>query len=558
MSTRRSIRPLASGWGDNHDPGAVRREAAGPVYGGPRIAFARRHPFIALTAAVLLMFVFGTAQGASVTVFSENLKGWTAAAGAPVITEDFNDLTLVPGLSITFGTSLPGSISGGLYHDRAETGSTNPVFTFTPAIKAFGANWNLFVPTGPGTRLKLHLTFADSTEMDVTTEIPNTFTGQFFGVVSDTAIVSIRFDEGANQEASVETFDMDDARFVRFDSSVITTVAGTGVATGAELDAGPPPVLAPLGDGGAATAATLNFPFGVAVNGAGNVFVADRNNHRVRMINTTSGIISTVAGTGEAGYNGDGITATTAQLNSPTGVAVSNGNLFIADSGNHIIRMLVLSSGIISTVAGIPQKNGLAFNGGLATQATLFGPRGVATDGAGSIYIADTINQQIRKVVNPGTMGAIITAVAGVAGETGNDDGLVATARLNSPLGVAVNSSGSVVVIADEGNDLVRVVTGGVVDTVEAGTLNSPSGVALAADGTLYIADTDNHRIQRVSGESVTTVAGTGTPGDSGDNGPATAAQLNHPVGVAVDSSGEILYIADLINNKIRKVDFTP
>jgi sugar lactone lactonase YvrE len=481
---------------------------------------------MALAAAVLLVFVSGTAQGANVTVFSDNLAGWTAAAGAPVIIEDFEDATLAGGLVITFGTSLPGIISGGLYHDRADSGAEiNPKFTFTPAIKAFGANWNLFVPTGPGTRLKLHLTFADATEMDVATEIPNTFEGQFFGIVSDTAIVSIRFDEGGG-DASVETFDMDNARFVPFDSSVITTVAEN-----------------------------LNFPFGVA---DGSIYIADRNNHKVWKIGTGPTDLILVAGTGEAGYNGDGILATTAQLNSPTGVAVANGNLFIADSGNHIVRKVVLSSGMITTVAGIPQKNGPAVNGGSATQATLFGPRGVATDAAGNIYIADTMNQQIRKVVATGVDAGKILAVAGVAGETGSNDGPVASARLNSPLGVAVDSSGSVVVIADEGNDLVRVVDEGGVATVEAGTLDSPSGVAMGSDGTLYIADTDNHRIRRVSGESVTTVAGNGTPGFSGDGGPATSAQLNTPVGVAINSSGRFLYIADLINNRIRKVDFTP
>jgi sugar lactone lactonase YvrE len=300
-------------------------------------------------------------------------------------------------------------------------------------------------------------------------------------------------------------------------------------------------------------ASGLNFPFGVAVDN-GNVYIADRNNHKVWKLGEG---LTLVAGTGEAGYNGDGISATTAQLNSPTGVAVSNGNLLIADSGSHIIRKVVLSSGIITTVAGIPQKNGLAENGGLATAATLFGPRGVATDAAGNIYIADTMNQQIRKV-NAST--GLISAVAGVAGETGSNDGSVATARLNSPLGVAVNAAGTLVYIADEGNDLIRVVNADGVGTVDANDevdpLDSPSGVAVAGNGNLYIADTDNHRIRLVTPEGTTTVAGTGAPGFSGDNGPATAAQLNTPVAVAVDSTGEFLYIADLINNKIRIVDF--
>lgn len=324
----------------------------------------------------------------------------------------------------------------------------------------------------------------------------------------------------------------------------------------------------------------LNFPFGVAVDN-GNVYIADRNSHKVWKL--SGGVLTAVAGTGAPGYNGDGISATAAQLNSPTGVARdASRNLYIADSDNHIIRK-VAPDGIISTVAGTPQMLGLAVNGGLATDPscgaspappcpTLYGPRGVAVDAAipANIYIADTMNYQIRKVA-----AGIITAVAGVAGQTGSNDGPATGAKLNSPLGVAVNASGSVVYVADEGNHKVRKVdvTLGEVTTVAgtgisgfsgdnglatAANLDSPSGVALDAAGNLYIADTDNHQIRRVSSAGViTTVAGTGVPGSLGDGGPATAAQLSSPVAVAVDGAGD-LYIADLQNQRIRKVDFTP
>jgi DNA-binding beta-propeller fold protein YncE len=301
-------------------------------------------------------------------------------------------------------------------------------------------------------------------------------------------------------------------------------------------------------------ASGLNFPFGVAVDATGNVYVADRNNNKVRKFDSSGVEQASVAGTGEAGYNGDGIAATTAQLDSPRGVAWSNGNLFIADSGSHIVRKVILSSGIISTVAGIPQKPGVAVNGGSATLATLFVPTGVATDGAGNLYIADSMNQQIRKV---NAADGMIVAVAGVAGVTGNNNGPVSTATLNSPLGVAVNSAGTLVYIADEGNNRIVGVNSDGVFTVVTG-LDSPAGVVVAANGTLYIADTDNQRILSVFGESTPTVAGNGSAGFSGDGGPATAAQLNMPVGVAVDSTGRFLYIADLINNRIRKVDFGP
>lgn len=334
----------------------------------------------------------------------------------------------------------------------------------------------------------------------------------------------------------------------------------------------------------------LNFPFGVAVRtftpaGATlqtDVYIADRNNHVVWKV--TGGVRERVAGIlgpgdslpGEAGYNGDGILATAAQLNSPTGVALANGNLYIADSGNHALRKVNVSAGstaTISTVAGTPPTLGLAVNGGPATSATLFHARSVAVDGDDNIYIADWMNQQVRMV---DVATGIITAVAGVAGETGNNDGPVAEARLNSPLGVAVNASGSVVYVADEGNHKVRKVdvSAGEVTTVAgtgisgfsgdnglatAANLDSPSGVALDAAGNLYIADTDNHRIRRVSSAGViTTVAGTGAAGFSGDGGPATAAQLDSPVAVAVDGVTGDLYIADLQNQRIRKVDFTP
>jgi hypothetical protein len=273
----------------------------------------------------------------------------------------------------------------------------------------------------------------------------------------------------------------------------------------------------------------FNFPFGVAVdNNNGDVYIADRNNHVVKKLSGGGGSptvvagcaidssvsppvcgASTPAGTGDAGYNGDGIAATAAQLNSPTGVAVdASGNLFIADSQNHIIRKV--AGGTITTVAGTPETFGAAVNGGTATSATLFGPRGVAVDADGNIYIADNMNQQIRKVIATGVDAGKIMAVAGVAGVAGfnGDDQDPTIAQLNSPLGVAVD-----------------------------------------ADGNIYIADTNKHRVVRVFGEAVDVVAGTGTAGSG-------AGDLNTPVGVAVKADGSVLYIADLINNRIEEVDF--
>jgi DNA-binding beta-propeller fold protein YncE len=285
------------------------------------------------------------------------------------------------------------------------------------------------------------------------------------------------------------------------------------------------------GDGSPATTKQLAFPFGVAVDAAGTVCVADRNNHRVRCI--SGGTMTTVAGTGVAGYNGENIPASTARLNSPTGVAFdSAGNLFIADAGNHIVRKVTapLSTGAVSTVAGIPQKLGPAVNGGLATAATLFDPRAVAVSASGDIYIADRMNQQIRRV-NAAT--GIIGAVAGVAGQTGSsgDGGLATAARLNSPQGIALDAFGSVY-IADEGNNKIRQVF-------------NPS-----CDGPC-------------PGPLIRTLAGTGDACEPdpeaygptcGDGGKAIEAQLNAPTGVAVDASSGDVYIADVNTGRIRRV----
>ena len=224
------------------------------------------------------------------------------------------------------------------------------------------------------------------------------------------------------------------------------------------------------GDGAAATSAQLNSPWDVAVDGSGNLYIADRNNNRIRKVDS-SGNISTVAGTGTAGFSGDGAAATAAQLQNPQGVALDgSGNLYIADRGNQRIRK-VDSAGVISTVAG----NGMAgFGGdsGAATAAQLWDPSRVALDGAGNLYIVDRVNDRIRKVDSAG----VISTVAG-------------REQLSTPWGVASDGAGN-----------------------------------------LYIADTGNHRIHKVDSAGViSTVAGSGTAGFSGDGGAATAAQLNFP-----------------------------
>ncbi len=331
-------------------------------------------------------------------------------------------------------------------------------------------------------------------------------------------------------------------------SDTITTIAGTGTAGSS-------------GDGGQATSAQLNRPRGVAVDAQGNVYVADESSHRVRKV--SGGTISTVAGTGTAGYSGDGGQATSAQLNGPVGVAVDGqGNLYIADRDNARIRKV--SGGTISTVAGTGTA-GYSGDGGQATSAQLSNPYGIAVDTQGNLYIADLSNNRVRKVTAAGVISTV--AGTGTAGYSG-DGGQATSAQLKNPIAVAVDTQGNLY-IADYGNYRVRKVTAaGVISTV-AGTgtagysgdggqatsaqLNSPAGVAVDAGGTLYMADWANNRIRAVSGGIITTIAGS-TAGFAGDGGPAGSAQVNSPFDLAVDSRGS-LYVSDALNHRLREIE---
>ena len=210
------------------------------------------------------------------------------------------------------------------------------------------------------------------------------------------------------------------------------------------------------GDGGAATRAQLNFPGGVAVDGSGNIYIADTNNYRIRKVSAATGIITTVAGNGVEGFSGDGGAATLAQLNYTEGVAVDGaGNVYLADTDNDRVRKVSAATGIITTVAG-NGEHGFSGDGGAATRAQLNNPYGVTIDGSGNLFIADGFNYRIRKV---SAATGIITTVAGNGDFNFSGDGGVATsAGIFSPHGVAVDGSGKVY-IADRGNSRIRQLT---------------------------------------------------------------------------------------------------
>ncbi len=337
-------------------------------------------------------------------------------------------------------------------------------------------------------------------------------------------------------------------------TNIITTVAGNGS-------------LGFSGDGGSATNAQLNSPGSIVVDQFGNIFIADTSNRRVRKVDT-NGIITTIAGTGSSGFTGDGGTATNATLNLPQGVAVDGfGNLFIADLNNSRIRK-VDTNGIISTIIG---TNGIGFSGdgGPAYLAKMSGPRSVTLDSFGNIFIADTFNKRIRKIDTNGIINTVTgTNTLGFSG----DGGPANTASLQSPYGVSLDGFGNIF-IADTGNNRIhKVDTNGIISTF-AGTntfgstgdggsaitakLNQPSRAISDAFGNLLIADTLNNRIRKVDTNGIISLfAGTNSSltGYSGDGGAATNAKLNHPYDLTLDPNGNLVF-ADSNNHCIRKVN---
>jgi sugar lactone lactonase YvrE len=337
---------------------------------------------------------------------------------------------------------------------------------------------------------------------------------------------------------------------------VVTTMAGGGTG---------------IGEGGPATAAGLSGPAGVFVDSLGVLYVADTGNHRIRKIDPSRTIITT-AGTGSAGLSGDGGSATAASLDGPRGLyATGDGSLYFADSGNHRIRK-VDPSGVITTVAGKTGR-GFAGDGGLASEAALDTPSGLIVGPSGNLYVADAGNNRIRKVSETGEISSMVGAgpVGSYTDAFFGDGGPAAAAGLDSPSGIFVGASGYVLV-CDTDNDRVRRIdplTGTIATVVGDGTgayggdgipatetsINGPRGAFVDGLGNLYIADTANHRVRRVdASDKITTEVGTGTDGYLGDGRAAEAARLNLPTSVFVDRAGN-LYVSDYNNNRIRKVD---
>ena len=342
--------------------------------------------------------------------------------------------------------------------------------------------------------------------------------------------------------------------------AVLVTYAGTG-ANGSS------------GDGGQAAAARISRPYQIAVDGAGNVYFTDTDNHTVRKV-LPNGVITRIAGTaGSAGFSGDGELAVNSRLNQPTGVAVDgSGNVYISDTTNNRIRKITAATGVISTIAGNGQA-GSSGDNGPALSATLNFPYGLAIASNGDVYYAEFSSNRVRKIT---VATGIISTVAGTGTAAYNGDDRPATeAAVNAPINVTFDNNGNLV-IADSGNNRIRRINmadGKISTIVGTGTsgfagdgglatdarVNVPAGVVYDSAGNLYFADRGNSRIRKVSAGTniITTLAGVGLSGFNGDGLAALASRLSVPNSVAVDSVGNI-YIGDRDNLRVRRIIFAP
>jgi streptogramin lyase len=333
----------------------------------------------------------------------------------------------------------------------------------------------------------------------------------------------------------------------------VSTFAGTGVAGFS-------------GDGGPATSAQINDPYGVVRGPDGAIWFCERNGQRVRRI-ATDGTITTVVGTGTAGYAGDGGPATAATLNLPHEIRFDRaGNLVIADMGNNAVRRVDLKTGIISTIAGGPARRGYSGDGGPATEAALRSPHSIQFDAAFNLYICDVGNHVVRLVDR---ISGLITTFAGT-GKPGPtpDSSPIAGTPLNSPRSLDVDRDGNLWLVTREGNQvlkfdlkagLIRHVAGtgaagftGNGGPAKLATLSGPKGIALDARGNAWLADTESHSVRMIDAASgrLELIAGTGAKGDGPDGDPLKCA-LNRVHGVFVDTDGSV-FIGDSEAHRIR------
>ncbi len=472
-------------------------------------------------------------------------RGGVAQSEFKVLSPAFSLLST--GQITTIAGGIPFLGDGGL--------ATNAIFS-TPQGMAMDGAGNLYIADAANNRIRR----IDSSGVVVTIAGNGAASFSGDGGMAISASLNLPRNIAFDGAGNLYIVDSGNNRVRRVDTNgIITTVAGTG---NSDYN----------GDGILATNANLNFNTflggGVAVDNVGNIFIAEGANQRVRRVDAKTKLITTVAGNGQIGFSGDGGLATNARLFTPSALAVDNSNnLFISDSDNSRVRQVNLTTGVITTVAG-NGTTAFSGDGGLATNAGLDSPFGLVLDGTGNLFIADIFNNRIRRV---DAQTKIITTVAGngIASFSG-DGGLAIGASLNVPIGLVIDGSGDLI-IADQTNHRIRRVDArtqiistiagidppnGDGDLATNATIVDPFSVLVDKDGNLIVADSENHRIRRIDARTgiITTIAGTGLEGFDGDNGPALRASFSLPTSLAMDARGN-LFIADTGNQRIRRID---
>ena len=450
-------------------------------------------------------------------------------------------------------TTLAGNVRG--FADGVSTGSI-PSFFFPSGI-AIDTSGNIIVGDQQNHRIR------KVTPNGVVTTIAGSGAASFINGTGSSATFNVPYGVAVDNSGNIFVADNYNHSIRKITAGgVVTTLAGGGSTTpgiggGAFLD-------------GTGTSASFSATSGVIVDTNGNLFVADTLNHRIRKIVISTGVVTTLAGSGSSTF-ADG-TGSGASFSWPIAFALdASGNLFVTDTYNNRIRRIVISSGVVTTIAGSTQ----GFSDGTGTGALFYGPTGIAIDSSGNLIVADQFNNRIRKISFPNGVianGGVVTTIAG-GGNTSFTDGIGAAASFRRPSGVAIDTSGNII-IGDQQNNRIRKITpSGLVTTVAGdgygaptssgrwvdgtaplgASFYSPRGVVIDTSGNLFVADTGNHIIRKIviSTGEVTTIAGSGNGAFA--DGIGGAASFNSPTKLAIDTSGN-LFVADSSNHRIRKI----